>query len=214
MGKRMSAEGRREQILQGASCLFAAKGFRGTTTREIALHLGISEALMFKYFPSKEALYRAIIQKRTDGSEEMFFPKESVQAKDDRQVFKSIASYLIKKNTEDPTFMRLILYSALEGHDLYRIFFENHALERTRLLSNYIRQRIKENAFKKVPPLLAARAFIGMIIHYVQAQEIYGLKNIFHFSQKKVVNTFVDAFLNGLKGSPQGNGNKKRKLSE
>lgn len=214
MGKRMSAGGRREQILQGATCLFAEKGFRGTTTREIAQHLGISEALMFKYFPSKEVLYRAIIQKRTDGSEEMFFPKESVQAKDDRQVFKSIASYLIKKNTEDPTFMRLILYSALEGHDLYRIFFENHAMERARILSNYIRQRIKEKAFKKVPPLLAARAFIGMVIHYVQAQEIYGLKDLFHFSQKKVVDTFVDVFLNGLKGSPQGNGNKKRKLSE
>src|SRR4030065_1914408 len=109
MGKRMSAEGRREQILQGASCLLGAKGFRGTTSREISLHLGISEALMFKYFPSKEALYRAIIQKRTDGSEEMFFPKESVQAKDDRQGFYSVYSYLIKKNNEDPTFMRLIL---------------------------------------------------------------------------------------------------------
>src|SRR4030066_1028107 len=106
MGKRMSAEGRREQILQGAMCLFAEKGFRGTTTREIAQRLGISEALMFKYFPSKEALYRAIIQKRTDGSEEMFFPKEAAQAKDDRQVFRSIASNLIARNTEDPTFMR------------------------------------------------------------------------------------------------------------
>jgi len=198
----MLAGSRREQILQGAMRLFAQKGFRGTTTREIAQHLGVSEALMFKYFPSKEALYRAIIQKRTDGSEEMLFPKEAIQAKDDRQVFRSIASYLIKKNTEDPTFMRLILYSALEGHDLSRIFFENNAMEKAKLLSGYIRQRIKEKAFRKVPPMIAARAFIGMIIHYVQAQEIYGLKKLFRFSQKKVVETFVDAFLNGLKEIP------------
>ena len=68
--------------------------------------------------------------------------------------------------------MRLIQYSALEGHDLSRIFFENHATERTKLLSDYIRQRIKEKAFKKVPPFLAARAFMGMVIHYVQSQEI------------------------------------------
>ena len=163
----MSAGGRREQILRGAMQLFAEKGFRGTTTREIAQQLEISEALMFKYFPTKEALYRAIIQKRTDGSEEMLFPREAVYAKDDRQVFRSIASYLISKNTEDPTFMRLIQYSALEGHDLSRIFFENHAMEKTRLLSEYIRQRIKEKAFRKVPPLLAARAFIGMVIQYV-----------------------------------------------
>jgi AcrR family transcriptional regulator len=189
--------------------LFAEKGFRGTTTREIARQLGISEALMFKYFPSKEALYRAIIQKRTDGSEEMLFPREAVEAKDDRQVFRSIASYLISKNTEDPTFMRLIQYSALEGHELSRIFFETHALERTKDLSKYIRQRIKEKAFRKVPPLLVARAFIGMIIQYVQSQELYGFKNHLHFSQKKVVDTFVETFLNGLSGDGQENGNRK-----
>jgi AcrR family transcriptional regulator len=213
MSHRMPGGDRREQILHGAMELFAEKGFRGATTREIAQHLGISEALMFKYFPSKEALYRAIIQKKTDGSEEMFFPKEAFQAKDDRQVFRSVASYLISKNTGDPIFMRLIQYGALEGHELSRIFFETHAMERTRLLSKYIRQRIKEKAFKKVPPLLAARAFMGMILHYVQSQEIYDLKKFFHFSQKKVVDTFVDIFLDGLTGNPKKNGTRKRKAT-
>lgn len=209
MANRMTAGGRREQILRGATQLFAEKGFRGTTTREIARQLGISEALMFKHFPSKEALYRAIIQKRTDGSEEMLFPREAVEAKDDRQVFRSIASYLIAKNTEDPTFLRLIQYSALEGHELSRMFFENHALERTKDLSKYIRQRIKEKAFRKVPPLLVARAFIGMVIQYVQGQELYGFKNHVRFSRKKVVDTFVDTFLNGLNGDGEENGNRK-----
>jgi len=211
MGSRMTASDRRGQILRGAMELFAEKGFRGTTTREIAQNLGISEALMFKYFPSKEALYRAIIQKRTDGTEEMFFPKEAIQAKDDRGVFRAIASNLIARNTGDPTFMRLILYSALEGHDLSRIFFENHVMGKTRLLSDYIRQRIKEKAFKPVPPLLAARAFMGMIIHYVQFREIHGMKSFMKFSQKKAVHTFVDTFLNGLTGESKKNGNRKRK---
>ncbi len=204
MIRRMSARGRREQILKGAMRLFAEKGFQGTTTREIARHLKISEALMFKYFPSKEALYRAIIQKRTDGSEEMLFPRDAVNAKNDRLVFRSIASYLIRKNTNDPTFMRLLIYSALEGHDLSRMFFKNHAMEKTRLLSEYIRQRIREKGFRKVCPMLAARAFIGMVVQYVVAQEIYGLKNSSRFSEKKVVETFVDTFLNGLQESSRG----------
>ena len=214
MKRRMSAGGRREQILEGAMRLFAQKGFRGTTTREIARRLDISEALMFKYFPSKEALYRAIIQKKTDGSAEMLFPKEAIQAKDDRQVFRAIASYLIRRNQEDPTFMRLILYSSLERHDLSNIFFENHAAERTRLLSQYIRQRIKERAFKKISPMLAARAFMGMVINYVQTQEIHGMKATSRFSEKKVVDTFVDTFLNGLKGSRTSNGTRERKTAE
>ncbi len=201
MKRRMPAEGRREQILQGAIEIFAKKGFRGTTTREIAQRLGISEALMFKYFPSKEALYRAIFQKKTEGSEEKFFPEEAIQAKDDRQVFRSIASFLLRKNIEDPTFIRLVLYSGLEGHDFFRIFMETNVVEKTRVLSGYIRQRIKEKTFKKVPPLLAAQAFIGMVMNYVYFREIYGMKNLFHFSQKKVVDTFVDSFLDGLRGN-------------
>lgn len=199
MKRRMPAAGRREYILQGAMEIFAQKGFRGTTTREIAQRLGISEALMFKYFPNKAALYRAIFQKKTEGSEEKLFSKEAIQGKDDRQVFQSLAFYLLHKNMEDPTFMRLVLYGGLEGHDLFRIFFEANLMEKTRLLSGYIRQRIKEKTFKKVPPLLAAQAFVGMVMDYVYFQEIYGLKNLSHFSEKKVVNTFVDSFLDGLR---------------
>jgi len=208
MKKRMSAKGRREQILEGAWSLFAQKGFRGTTTREIAKRLGISEALMFKYFPTKAALYRAIIQKRMHGTEEMLFPKEAIDSKDDRQVFKSILSYLLRKNTADPTFMRLLLYSALEGHDLSKMFFENHAMDHTKLLARYIQRRIREDGFRKVDPLLTARAFIGMAIHYVMSQEIYGMKKLFHFSHHKVVDTLVDLFLNGLKGLPEAHGRK------
>jgi AcrR family transcriptional regulator len=216
MGQRMSGVGRQQQILEGATRLFAQKGFRGTTTREIAQQLGISEALMFKYFPTKGELFRAMIQRRVNGSEEMLFPKEAIRAKDDRQVFRSIASYLIQKNTEDPTFMRLVLFSALENHDLSRIFFENNALQNTRVLAEYIRQRIKEKAFKKVSPFLAARAFIGMILHYVQSLEIYDMKKFFRFSQKKVIDTFVDAFLNGLNCQErnESKGRKTRKESK
>jgi hypothetical protein len=58
---------------------------------------------------------------------------------------------------------------------------------------------------------LAARAFMGMAIHYVQSQELYGMKNFLRFSQKKVVDTFVETFLNGLTGNAKKNGTQKRK---
>lgn len=198
MKKRMPSLERQEQIIQGAMRIFAAKGFRGTTTREIAQRLGISEALMFKYFPSKEALYRAIIKKRTDRAEEMFFPPEVMQAKDDRKVFQAIATNLIKRNVEDPTFVRLLHFSALEGHELARIFFTNHAQKKIQLLARYIEQRIKEGVFRQVSPELAAQGFLGMIIHYVQARELFGLKHWRRFSPAEVIETFVQIFLKGL----------------
>lgn len=62
MGKnpRMSAEERRRSILAAAVPLFAQRGFKGTTTKEVARAAGVSEALLYRHFPNKEALYREI----------------------------------------------------------------------------------------------------------------------------------------------------------
>ncbi len=57
---KMSGEKRREAILQAARRVFDGKGFHGTTTRELAAAAGVSEALLFKHFPSKQALYSAM----------------------------------------------------------------------------------------------------------------------------------------------------------
>src|SRR5437764_13505279 len=53
---------RRQAIADAAVPLFARKGFAGTTTRELAETAGISEALLFRHFPSKQLLYREILQ--------------------------------------------------------------------------------------------------------------------------------------------------------
>jgi AcrR family transcriptional regulator len=57
---RLSADERRKAILEAVRRLFADKGFHGTTTRELAQAAGVSEALLFKHFPNKEALYGAM----------------------------------------------------------------------------------------------------------------------------------------------------------
>ncbi|OWK43595.1 Transcriptional regulator, TetR family [Fimbriiglobus ruber] len=56
----MSGEERKAAILKAVRHLFAAKGFAGTTTRELAATAGVSEALLYRHFPTKEALYGAI----------------------------------------------------------------------------------------------------------------------------------------------------------
>ena len=58
---RMSCDERKECILDRVRQVFSQKGFDGTTTRELAKAAGISEGLLFKHFPSKEALHRAML---------------------------------------------------------------------------------------------------------------------------------------------------------
>jgi AcrR family transcriptional regulator len=59
---RLTAEARREAIVEAVRDVFAEKGFDGTTTRELAKAAGVSEALLYKHFPSKEVLYAAMLE--------------------------------------------------------------------------------------------------------------------------------------------------------
>ncbi|WP_166647466.1 TetR/AcrR family transcriptional regulator [Prosthecobacter fusiformis] len=57
---RLPSDERRGRILDAALKVFAERGFHGATTRELARAAGVSEALMFRHFPTKEDLYLAL----------------------------------------------------------------------------------------------------------------------------------------------------------
>ncbi|MBS0263675.1 MAG: TetR/AcrR family transcriptional regulator, partial [Planctomycetes bacterium] len=59
---KLSSEERRAAIIRAVRHVFAEKGFDGTTTRALADAAGVSEALLFKHFPNKEALFSAMQQ--------------------------------------------------------------------------------------------------------------------------------------------------------
>jgi len=68
---RLDAEERRRAIIDAALPLFAKKGFTATTTKELAEAARVSEALIFKHFPSKAALYTEILRAGCEGSPEL-----------------------------------------------------------------------------------------------------------------------------------------------
>jgi len=64
---RLDSDERRKGIVAAAVPLFARKGFAGTTTKELAESAGISEALLFRHFPSKKHLYGEILRLGCEG---------------------------------------------------------------------------------------------------------------------------------------------------
>src|SRR5579872_2167364 len=66
---RMHADDRHRQLLRSAIDCVARNGFGGTKTKDIAAAAGVSEAILFKHFATKEDLYHAILDaKETRGS--------------------------------------------------------------------------------------------------------------------------------------------------
>jgi TetR/AcrR family transcriptional regulator len=196
---RSSGRERQASIIAAAASLFAQKGFNGTTTREIARTAGISEALLFKYFPTKRALYAAILAEKVQVSQLLASVEEVAEKQDDVRVFTLIASFRIHRGS-DPSLLRLLLFSALEGHELSDMFFQNRHRVFYEFLAGYIARRTREGAFRKVDPLLAAQSFIGMIVYHRLLHEIFKVPP--HCTPEAAVAGYVDVFLEGLRNEP------------
>jgi TetR/AcrR family transcriptional regulator len=200
-----SAE-RRTQILREAARCFGTRGFRGTTTRDVAAAVGITEAALYRHFPSKEAIYAAILDERMAAPEVVTQLEPAARARDDEAVFTGLALAIVGSVESDPSFLRLLLYSALESHEMARPFYETRMRRLREFLSRYIAERIKEGAFRPVEPVLAARAFVGMVADHLLARTVFLQRDTQSYGAEKIAKTFVDIFLNGVRADPRKRG--------
>jgi AcrR family transcriptional regulator len=201
---RMPGEDRRRQLLRVAVESFAQHGFSGTKTKDIAAAAGVSEAILFRHFASKEDLYHAILDEKEAalGGERWFVEmNELAERRDDRGLFVLVARQLIRSFREDASFHRLLLYASLEGHLLADLFHERFGLPLGDFLSRYISLRQKEDAFQECDPSVAAMFVIGSTIQYAMARHVMGAKK-FLPTDEVIVEHFVDLVLGGLEQRP------------
>jgi AcrR family transcriptional regulator len=201
---RFTAAGRREQILDVSTRLFAQQGFRGTTTKQVAESSGVTEALIFRHFPSKEDLYWAVIQRKINIAGPAERMRQRLQmAGTDSEILAGVAEEILERRAKDQTLSRLLLYSALENHRLSHRFFKTYIFELYEVLSDFIRQRVADGRFRRVDPVLAARGFLGMVIYHSWVQELFGGKRYQNFSVQEVSGTLAEVWLQGMLCSPQ-----------
>jgi len=195
----MEKTGKRQDIIKAAIEVFARNGFRGTTTRDLAAHAEVNEAIIFRHFNTKQELYRAILeQKLTQGQDARCEEGQNhAPTVTDEEFFENFGHQFLIRHEEDSTFMRLLMFSALEGHELSEMFLSSVAGRDP--LASYIQRRMDDGVFRRMDPNLAARAILGMFVAYIQMQEIFGQKKIKAFERNEVVKTFVSIFLAGMK---------------
>src|SRR3954468_8573011 len=100
---RMSSDDRRAQILKTACELFAQKGFRGTTTRELASAVGVTEPVLYEHFKTKRELYSAIIENEACGGIEVLSELRArfEGVEDNLGFFQALSEAMIAWYTED-----------------------------------------------------------------------------------------------------------------
>jgi AcrR family transcriptional regulator len=206
---RMAGEERKLQILRVAVRLFSQRGFRGTTTKEIAQGVGVSEAMLFRHFATKVELYSAILDHKAGADGGLKDPgqmiADAVSRKDDRAVFETLAFEALQHHDRDPEFQRLLLYSALEEHELAKMFWERTVLQIYGLLSSYISERQRDGAFREVNPYVVVRAFVGMIIHHSLNNNLWDKpRTLLNISNEQAAREFTEILLAGIASHPSG----------
>ncbi len=198
----MAGEDRRRQILQLAVSLFSQRGFSGTTTREIAQAAGISEAMVFRHFATKEELYSAILDHKACG-DTSFDPfavvADAVRRKDDRGVFEGLAFSVLQHHETDPEFHRLLLHAALEQHELAEMFWERNVRPVYEFLGDYVRQRQQDGVMIGIEPKVVVRCFIGMVIHHSLNNTLWDRKrSLLDISNEAAARAFAGILLDGI----------------
>jgi len=125
---RLDSDDRRRAIVSAAVPLFARKGFAGTTTRELAAAAGVSEALLFRHFPSKQSLYREILLSGCEGDPAL---EKLATLPASTETAVGIVRFMVRRfalgsqaeRSELDLKMRLMLHSCLEDGEYARELF-------------------------------------------------------------------------------------------
>ena len=197
--ERLSALQRRTAILDAAINLFASRGFRGTTTREIAAAVGVTEPVLYQHFQTKRALYDAILEakcKEADSSEIKLI-HEAAASNDVRVFFTLVAEVFLDWYLNDPRYARLLMYASLENNELSQMFYERQVVAFYDLVTGYLNSQIASGRVANMDPLIAARAFAGMLSHHGLIFAIYSPGELTG-GRDGIISTVINIFLQGI----------------
>lgn len=194
--KRLSSEERREEFLSEAIEFFAQEGFE-SSTREFARRLGVTQPLLYRYFPSKQDLIsevydRVYVQRWRDEWADLLSDR-SRPVRDRLIEFYAAYTDVVFKDE----WMRIFLFSGLKGVDINRRYMK---LVRERILEPILREIRHEAGLADIEPTDEEVEFAwithGGIFYYGVRTLIYEASVL--DNKSFVIETSIDAFLNHI----------------
>lgn len=190
----------RQRILETAIKLFAQKGFRGTTTKEIALAAAVNEVTIFRHFASKQELYAAILDAKSNSAKLTTYLadlEQLAERRDDEGLFRLVALRVLGQYRQDPDLLRLRLYSSLEGHELSKKYISRQVCPLFRFLRKYIVVRQGEGHFNHWDPDIAVQTFLGAVYNHAMCQ-YFQHTDFIKLTEEEAANAFTVVFLEGM----------------
>jgi AcrR family transcriptional regulator len=130
-GRRLTFEQRREQLLDAVSTLAADTDVEALSVQELAAHAGVSEGLLYHYFPNKQALILAAVQRAAAALMSALAEATSLEGSPEIRLAAGLAAYLDHVQAE-PVGWRVALRA--RSGDLAQVSLEVEEFTRTLIL--------------------------------------------------------------------------------
>jgi TetR/AcrR family transcriptional regulator len=199
---RLPASDRRRQLVETALDFFSRKGFGGTTTKEIAAAAGVTEAIIFRHFPTKHDLYNAVLDHHHESgqlAECVAQWKSCMERNDDEGLVRSIIEKIIEAYRRDLRGHRVLLFAALEGHETALEYNRQFSLPIFELLLQYVVRRQSEGALRGGDPGAIIGAAYGMAAQYATMTQMFGFPT--NVTDGQIADSFVAIVMHGIQGN-------------
>jgi AcrR family transcriptional regulator len=190
---------RLQSILAAAQKVFSQKGYHGATIRDIAREAQVAEGTIYIYFKSKKDLLIALFKPLI--VETLTELIQQLEGQEDEVVLRTIMADRLKRALHNFSTYKLFFFECQFHEDLKEQFFREVFLKLVSVFEDYLKRRVEEGAFRPMNTHIAARAFFGMYISFVFAQEVYQDESVKEFLLEEIVDELAEIFLRGVKKS-------------
>ena len=155
----------KETILLAAERVFAEKGFKGTTIREVAKQAGIVNSLIFYYFRNKAELYEAVFQHAFDELEDLI--QQNLNLELDRLgTVKALMFSVTDFAAKHLNLMRILNREIIDKGSIVQKITERYFKPLYDFASEFLAEGKKEALFRDVNPLQFLVSLMGMTVFY------------------------------------------------
>ena len=143
--------------------LFAARGFAGTSIRNLAQKAGVTGAMLHYYFGNKEKLYSAILEKAVAGVRSLISETAASQKPAREQLTQFIeadASYILSH----ANLTRIVLREMLAGGKEMTKIFQKYRVNNYAMLRGIMTQGARRNELRQMDIALAPISLMGMLM--------------------------------------------------
>jgi AcrR family transcriptional regulator len=169
-----SGERTRQAIMDAALTLFAERGFFGTSIRDIAGAVGITESAIYNYFPGKTELFEALFAVEQASVMKMLSALKKEPIRDARAALTSLALFILQQSAEpsQEQLFRIFLSDGVRLARDGRIHLLASISNRYTTLQDLMRRLMRNGMLRRADPEQLASEFIGALLLWRLMQAI------------------------------------------